>query len=215
MPVARKRKKTSNHHHSRTKRKLFKDIGDLNESMVVDAVERAKEAKKPDRERGLYPKWQARRIDGSSDKGLKHEKCELFILDLDHDPHATPALFSYAQSAQADGYELLAGNLFAMIQPYIQSLEELANKQAKIALLDDLHTDAELDKLTDAEITTEALELLWAELPPDSRATQVLERVLTRFQAASTALGSYHSPKKVKRTRKKAVKDEAATDKSA
>lgn len=33
------------------------------------------------------------------------------MLDLTHDPHAKPALRSYAASARADGYELLANDL--------------------------------------------------------------------------------------------------------
>ena len=55
-----------------------------------------------DRKRGLYNKFHVERADGRSDLGEKHHGCEYFVLDLDHDPHALPAIQAYAKSCAAD-----------------------------------------------------------------------------------------------------------------
>ncbi len=47
---------------------------------------------------GLYEKFEIERTDGRSLPGQKHEDCEYFVLDLDHDPHAIAALRAYAKS---------------------------------------------------------------------------------------------------------------------
>lgn len=54
-----------------------------------------------DATRGLYRKYDVRRTDGSSGPGGKHEECEYFVLDLDHDEHAVAALEAYAASCEA------------------------------------------------------------------------------------------------------------------
>lgn len=59
---------------------------------------------------GLFRKFEVERIDGSSEPGGKHEACDYFVLDLDHDPHAKAALAAYADSCAAD-YPVLAGDL--------------------------------------------------------------------------------------------------------
>jgi hypothetical protein len=64
-----------------------------------------------DRNRGLYSKFTVERTDGQSALGKKHEDCDYFVLDLNHDPHAVPAVLAYAQSCHEDGYELLARDL--------------------------------------------------------------------------------------------------------
>lgn len=53
-----------------------------------------------DAERGLYDKFEVRRTDGSSESGERHENCKYFVLDLDHDPHAIPALEAYIKSCR-------------------------------------------------------------------------------------------------------------------
>lgn len=49
-----------------------------------------------DQERGIYRKFDIKRTDGSSKKGGKHERCAYFVLDLQHDKFAIPALRAYA-----------------------------------------------------------------------------------------------------------------------
>lgn len=63
-----------------------------------------------DPKRGLYEKFHIERMDGKHDPGEKHERCEYFVLDLEHDRHAVPALRAYAESCREE-YPLLARDL--------------------------------------------------------------------------------------------------------
>lgn len=63
-----------------------------------------------DRGKGLYPKVEVRRLDGSSRPGGKHADCEWFALDMTHDPYAVPALLAYAEAC-VDRYPKLAVDL--------------------------------------------------------------------------------------------------------
>lgn len=70
-----------------------------------------------DKTRGIYDKFIVKRTDGTDHEGSprtspgKHFGCEYFVLDITHDPHAIPALAAYADSAERDGYGLLAADL--------------------------------------------------------------------------------------------------------
>lgn len=59
-----------------------------------------------DQDRGVYRKYKVTRADGSSKKGGKHEACTYFVLDLEHDPFALPALKAYADACAATHPEL-------------------------------------------------------------------------------------------------------------
>ena len=63
-----------------------------------------------DAHRGLYRKFHVVRADGRSAHGKKHDGCEYFVLDLDHDPHALPALKAYEESCR-EGFPDLAFDL--------------------------------------------------------------------------------------------------------
>jgi hypothetical protein len=63
-----------------------------------------------DKTRGVYSKFRVSRTDGSHAPGGKHDGCQYFVLDLDHDPHAKAALDAYADSCRAE-YPLLARDL--------------------------------------------------------------------------------------------------------
>jgi hypothetical protein len=67
-----------------------------------------------DRDRGYYQKFLVERLDGSSGKGGKHEGCEYFVLDLNHDEYAIPALEAYAQRC-FPAYSKLARDLWAKV----------------------------------------------------------------------------------------------------
>lgn len=69
---------------------------------------RKKKDAETDKERGLYRKYKVERLDGSSEPGRKHEKCDYFVLDLTHDPFATPALAAYATACEEEYPELAA-----------------------------------------------------------------------------------------------------------
>lgn len=74
-----------------------------------------------DHQRGLYDKYIVRRVDGSSERGGKHEHCRYFVLDLnaDHDPHAAAALDAYANSCARE-FPALAADLrrIVLATPY-------------------------------------------------------------------------------------------------
>lgn len=59
---------------------------------------------------GIYRKFDVKRTDGSSEPGGKHERCAYFVLDLEHDPFAIPALRAYAEACR-EGYPELARDL--------------------------------------------------------------------------------------------------------
>ncbi len=74
------------------------------------------------KERGIYHKFKVTRTDGKSEPGEKHFGCSYFVLDIDHDPHAIPALLAYAASCEAD-YPLLAADVRSMVAQKEQSDE--------------------------------------------------------------------------------------------
>lgn len=51
-------------------------------------------------DRGIYRKYEVKRTDGSSGPGGYHEHCAYFVLDLEHDPYAIPALKAYAKACK-------------------------------------------------------------------------------------------------------------------
>jgi hypothetical protein len=55
-----------------------------------------------DAKRGLYHKFEVTRIDGRDRPGEKHDRCDYFVLDMNHDQHAIPALRAYARSCRED-----------------------------------------------------------------------------------------------------------------
>lgn len=63
-----------------------------------------------DNTKGLYDKFRVERNDGGNAPGRKHHGCQYFPLDLNHDPHAVPALRAYADSCEAEN-PTLAGEL--------------------------------------------------------------------------------------------------------
>jgi hypothetical protein len=68
-----------------------------------------------DHKRGLYNKYVVKRTDGSSEPGRKHSNCNYFILDLDHDEFARPALIAYAKAC-IDAYPELYADLIRVIE---------------------------------------------------------------------------------------------------
>lgn len=67
------------------------------------------------RDIGLIPnKFIVQRTDGTSKPGGKHDGCSYFVLDLDHDLYAIPALEAYAIACE-DDLPRLAGDLRDLI----------------------------------------------------------------------------------------------------
>ena len=63
----------------------------------------------PDKKKGLYTKWEVIRRLSESEPG-KHDKCDVFVLDLKHDKFARGALAIYIEAC-ADQYPQLAKDL--------------------------------------------------------------------------------------------------------
>jgi hypothetical protein len=68
-----------------------------------------------DATRGLYRKYDVKRTDGSSGPGGKHEHCAYFVLDLEHDEFAIPALMAYRDAARKS-HPQLAEDIDAIVQ---------------------------------------------------------------------------------------------------
>ena len=65
-----------------------------------------------DPQKGLYKKFRVERTDGTSAPGEKHDGCEYFVLDMDHDEHARAAIEAYVASLEAaDEFPALAADL--------------------------------------------------------------------------------------------------------
>lgn len=54
----------------------------------------------------IYQKFTVTRTDGSFEQGGKHYHCFQFVLDVDHDPFALPALTAYANACRKTRPEL-------------------------------------------------------------------------------------------------------------
>jgi hypothetical protein len=55
---------------------------------------------------GIHRKYVVTRTDGSSEPGGKHADCAYFVLDLEHDEFAIPALQAYAKACRKTHPEL-------------------------------------------------------------------------------------------------------------
>ena len=59
---------------------------------------------------GIYYKFDVTRTDGRDAVGERHFGCKYFVLDLDHDRFAQPALLAYADACE-ELYPALAADL--------------------------------------------------------------------------------------------------------
>lgn len=86
-----------------------------------------------DKEKGITHKFQVRRTDGTDGPGEKHEFCNYFVLDLDHDPIGRYAAWHYAQEALRQGYEKLGRDLLSYLaETQAEHDAYLASKQPNI-----------------------------------------------------------------------------------
>ena len=60
-----------------------------------------RDASLPAERQGLFHKFVVGRVDGSDKPGGKHYGCTYFVLDVDHDPCARPALAAYAAACES------------------------------------------------------------------------------------------------------------------
>ena len=106
--------------------------------------------KLPDRAQGVFRKFEVRRADGSSEPGGKHYGCEHFVLDVDHDPCAKPALKAYADAVEAT-HSVLAAD---MRNRY--GLERAAPQAAPVA-----PEPITVEAVAEVVDTADGLELRW------------------------------------------------------
>ena len=66
---------------------------------------------------GVYKKFVVYRADGESAPGRKHDGCSYFVLDLNHDKFAKPALIAYAEACNEE-YPELASDLLLMVNKF-------------------------------------------------------------------------------------------------
>ena len=81
---------------------------------IEDYVINAKEVNIGDKNRGIYKKFEVTRTDGKSAPGEKHENCRYFVIDLDHDQFAGPAIQAYANACK-DEYPALSRDLLSIV----------------------------------------------------------------------------------------------------
>lgn len=65
------------------------------------------------RTEGLIRKFKVERLTPSS-RGIDHDDCQYFVLDITHDPHARNAALAYAESCEPE-YPHLAADLRAAV----------------------------------------------------------------------------------------------------
>ncbi len=63
----------------------------------------------------IHEKFVVARTDGTHIKGGKHHECFYWVLDVDHDPYALPALEAYATACRAT-HPTLAGELRKLVR---------------------------------------------------------------------------------------------------
>jgi hypothetical protein len=66
------------------------------------------------RAEGLMRKFKVERLTPSS-RGINHDACQYFVLDINHDRHARAAASAYAQSCESE-YPNLARDLRVMVK---------------------------------------------------------------------------------------------------
>lgn len=59
-----------------------------------------KDETKTTEEQGIFRKYEVSRVDGRDGPGYRHHDCELFVLDLSHDPFAQAAVLAYAEACK-------------------------------------------------------------------------------------------------------------------
>lgn len=60
-------------------------------------------------EQSIENRYYVNRVDGRDAPGQKHHGCKYFVLDLNHDKHAIPALRAYKESCKETDPQLAIG----------------------------------------------------------------------------------------------------------
>ena len=82
-----------------------------------------RDTSKPEEEQGMFHKFNVQRVDGSDKEGGRHHGCAYWVIDLDHDKHATAALRAYAIDCKKTHPEL-SKDLIARFGESVQASAE-------------------------------------------------------------------------------------------
>ena len=82
------------------------------------------------RRMGLYDKYKVVRTDGTSRTGGKNENARHFVLSIDSDPHALPALRAYINSCTTE-YPALAEDLGRLVREVQDTREQTPASRAQ------------------------------------------------------------------------------------
>lgn len=80
-----------------------------------------------DKTKGLYKKYKVERTDGTDQIGEKHFGCWHYVLDINHDPYALPALAAYAEACKNE-YPLLSKDLEQLVRIKKQEMEDIKSE---------------------------------------------------------------------------------------
>jgi len=64
---------------------------------------------------GILPKYVVWRVDGGNKRGRKHNGCDYFVLDWNHDRYAIPAMTAYAKACRRQ-YPVLAKDIMKRVK---------------------------------------------------------------------------------------------------
>lgn len=76
------------------------------------------------RAEGLMRKFKVERLTPSS-RGINHDRCQYFVLDISHDPHARNAALAYADSCEPE-YPNLAADLRSIVAQRSRMIESVS-----------------------------------------------------------------------------------------
>jgi len=82
-------------------------------------------------DKGIMRKFKVERLTPSS-RGINHDHCHYFVLDIDHDPHARTAASAYAESCETE-YPNLAADLRGMVKRPVRAANVLPTLAANDA----------------------------------------------------------------------------------
>lgn len=99
---------------------------------IAEGIDKANAERTPkaDHSRGLYQKYEVKRID---DPSGKHDDCEYFVLDWEHDRFAIAAAEAYARACESEFPELARG-LRAQVKSYSAGVSKEDTNTERAAL---------------------------------------------------------------------------------
>lgn len=138
-----------------------------------------------DKTRGVYHKFHVSRTDGKSAPGKKHEGCDYFVLDVNHDPFAKAALLAYAQACETE-YPLLAYDCRAMAALGVMRPHDARSSEAAASVVAEAGIELVIPPIGDGASTLTGIERSCT-CPPAERPVNCMRKyALTECWKATT-----------------------------